>query len=64
MSKPNPLPECQTCRFFHQHNATLVIGECRRYAPKPLIGGTGTGWTDWRWPEVTEDAGCGEHEEA
>ena len=39
-------------------------GQCRRYAPKPLAGGTGTGWSDWEWPTVNDYSWCGEFRRA
>jgi len=35
-------------------------GWCRRFAPKPLGGGPGTGWNDFEWPSVREIDWCGE----
>lgn len=67
---------CKDCVYFHiERNTTNPVAidmadgsvvsafQCRRYAPKPLIGGSGTGWRDWEWPKVRPDDLCGEFKE-
>ena len=58
------LPRCKTCAHY---SADVEIegrrgkdGDCHRYAPRPLVGGSGQGWSDWEWPSVNEDDFCGE----
>ena len=37
-------------------------GHCHRYAPQPLVGGSGQGWADWEWPSVRGKIDfCGEY---
>jgi hypothetical protein len=62
---------CPECRFFdkpinevHAQPRGDRAGWCRRYAPKPLVGGSGTGWADYEWPSVYSDDWCGEWEKA
>ena len=52
---PRPAPLCRTCDYYAPDD-----GECHRYAPQPLAGGVGTGWTAWTWPEVEATSFCGE----
>ena len=59
--------ECDDCMFMERPMNTSQSqprdgkeGWCKRYAPRPLIGGTGTGWSDFEWPSVNTDDGCGE----
>ncbi len=51
---------CGNCIHFHRVSGA-ESGECHRYAPRPLAGGTGTGWTDWAWPSLATTESCGEH---
>ncbi len=56
-----PANRCVTCRFFVPKPVKDAnAGECHRYAPSPLIGGSGTGWSNWKWPEVCVVDFCGE----
>ena len=51
---------CQTCEYFFVGGSdTIPILECRRYAPR-MVCGTGTGFKDWKWPNVNHDEFCGE----
>ena len=55
--------KCAECRYFNglsDATSINVIGECHRYAPQPLVGGSGTGWAEWHWPKVTKEDFCGE----
>jgi len=45
---------CKLCRYFD-----VTSKECRRYAPRHLSG-IGTGYSNEKWPVVTEDDWCGE----
>jgi hypothetical protein len=53
---------CGSCRFS---KVSVVKGfealTCHRYAPKPLIGGVGTGESDWEWPVIGIGEFCGEY---
>lgn len=59
---------CEGCVYFERFGPTDSPpkgqrpgdGTCRRYAPRPLIGGSGTGWSDWDWPVVSITDRCGE----
>jgi len=61
--------QCKNCAFY-EHYAHANQGDktpredkhgwCHRYAPRPLEGGTGTGWSDYEWPSVEDTDGCGE----
>ena len=54
---------CKTCRWWKSKvSKGSTDGECHRYAPKPLVGGSGTDWTDWAWPKVMNFDFCGEHD--
>ena len=59
------IPKCQNCYYAV---VSIVDGHealtCHRYAPRPLSGGAGTGWSDWQWPVVGGDDFCGEHSTA
>lgn len=59
---------CKKCRFYVSHpnpDSSVQprrdgVGHCHRHAPRPLDGGSGTGWSDWEWPAVIESEFCGE----
>jgi hypothetical protein len=61
--------ECSTCKHFRYPDEDIKggdridtsVGFCHRYAPAPLSGGSGTGWTDWEWPAISPADFCGEH---
>ena len=56
---------CESCEYFIPCEVKLgrrgKDGECRRYAPRPLSGGSGEGWADWEWPTVGKLEWCGEY---
>jgi len=66
--------QCNSCEFFepwsvanHGPNTKPNSGGdgwCHRYAPKPLHGGSGIGWSDWEWPSISAQDSCGEFQEA
>jgi len=66
--EPNPGDEgrrCLECAFFEDHaesSETPRSGEgwCHRYAPKPLEGGSGSGWSGYEWPAARKVDWCGE----
>lgn len=53
---------CKTCNTFFNdvHIHELEEGECRKYAPR-VVHGSGTGWSDTRFPTVDFNDWCGEH---
>jgi len=53
---------CASCRWFMPHAVSTDKGDgtCHRYAPRPLTGGSGQGWSDWEWPKVYTGSFCGE----
>ena len=58
--------KCKACIYGIIDNVTdNYSGEvyremcCHRYAPR-MINGAGTGFTKWRWPQVSPDNYCGE----
>ena len=59
---------CGRCRFYvgatdpdpNRAPRRGGDGHCHRYAPPPLVGGSGTGWSDWEWPSVRKTDMCGE----
>lgn len=54
-------PTCETCRWWRK--ATGRRGECRRYAPRPVISDTSLGDPAFSWWAATiNDEGCGEHQ--
>jgi hypothetical protein len=60
--------ECRTCKFskidnIREEYSREVYPEmcCHRYAPR-MIHGTGTGFSPWRFPQVSPDDFCGEYE--
>lgn len=61
MSTPVRLRRCDQCAFAA---VSVVQGyealTCHRYAPQPLVGGSGTGWADYQWPVVCNGDFCGE----
>jgi len=59
-----PLIKCRDCSYSHPKDPNQMRDkplECRRYAPR-MICGTGAGWSNWEWPEVAFEEGCGEGE--
>ena len=52
---------CKKCRFWFEevnsNGQSLNLGQCRKYAPKPVVGQTNT---TVRWPITSKDQGCGE----
>ena len=55
--------ECKKCMFSRSgldRKLNQVVLTCHRYAPKPLVGGSGQGWSNWEWPQVEQDDFCGE----
>ena len=52
---------CQHCKWFYieTHEEGPADLECHRYAPR-VIHGSGTGWSDTKWPSVNHDDYCGE----
>jgi hypothetical protein len=56
--------DCQTCRFYEpQVDDDGETGQCRRYAPKPLVSRGVDGFTEQAeayWPIVLCDEWCGE----
>jgi hypothetical protein len=60
---------CRSCAYYthpgeggSEGNGNIRVenGHCHRYAPKPLGGGSGTGWSAWEWPSVRPNDFCGE----
>lgn len=53
---------CETCRFWngfeHQQNE---IGECRRYAPRPLDAQRHSSWHHPQFAHMLAGGWCGEH---
>ena len=58
---------CKNCRYFYyttkpnsnQDGLELDKSECRRYAPR-VIHGSGTGWANDLFANVSPDDWCGE----
>ena len=53
---------CETCRFCRYY-PDEESGECRRYAPRPVLGpeqGVERDSEAW-WPNVYQTDWCGEH---
>lgn len=63
MEKRFNIKTCSRCAFSA---VSVVKGHealtCHRYAPHPLVGGSGTGWSDYEWPVVATTEFCGEWE--
>lgn len=55
------MPKCHECFYFAigMNMAEKQLLECRRYAPR-VIHGSGTGWSDSKWPKVEKYDWCGE----
>jgi hypothetical protein len=55
--------KCENCIYwFDLHHPVEPVGECRRYAPKPLFSSIPDGdWTTW-WPLTYSSEWCGEFE--
>lgn len=70
---------CETCRFFVKHEPGHVYGDCHRLPPQfdftanfyedAPYGGQAKKRIDitrergGRWPNISQDAWCGEHQE-
>jgi len=54
-------PKCLDC-IYSAHSVVRGYESltCHRYAPHPLAGGSGTGWSDFDWPVVGINEFCGE----
>jgi hypothetical protein len=52
---------CKNCRFLERDDERRG-GECRRYAPRPIVSEPGHG--DALWPLVDAREWCGEFEES
>jgi len=55
---------CENCAFFERDSEeSTLMGECKRYAPKPWNGEEGV-LQDFiaKWPSVCISEWCGEHE--
>ena len=61
------MKKCKDCKWLYDVTPTnselppLPQYECRRYAPQ-ILHGSGTGWSDKKWPTVKQDDWCGEFE--
>lgn len=62
-------PTCETCRWYASNKQDAgEIGECRRYAPRPVLWHTiqledeTRGETQACWPMTMHNDFCGEHE--
>ena len=54
---------CETCRFWFGYDQEAnKIGECRRYAPRPIeTGQLHTQWHHPQFPHMRSGGWCGEH---
>lgn len=50
--------ECVSCRYFIFLNEKKEKGECRRYAPRALLGHQGN--QEFFFPRLKSTDGCGE----
>ena len=50
--------KCETCKYCIVDEHIRFV--CRRYAPR-IIHGSGTDWSDERFPVVAPDDWCGEY---
>ena len=59
--------KCENCKYFHYEElkdegfGDSKILECRRYAPREICG-TGTGYSNQKFPNIKKDDWCGEFE--
>lgn len=62
---------CDKCEFWGELSKedlpdgvyfTMATGECRKKAPR-IIHGSGTGWSNQKWPYTQYDRWCGEFKE-
>jgi hypothetical protein len=54
---------CKNCAYFakpDEYLMNLTRGECRRYAPRPLLNDSSDIDARPLWPYVLSDEGCGE----
>lgn len=55
-------PTCKTCPYwFDEARADHSAGDCRRHAPRPSPAWPNSTTDPAHWPEVYDDAWCGEH---
>lgn len=57
--------KCETCRFWRYLRETephVGIGECRRYAPRPIVVEPRNKGAYPLWPLTMFDDACGEHQ--
>ena len=55
------MDSCQYCRFWKKLSTDKKLtnyGECRRWAPRPVIASENSSWVEW--PRTRNDEGCGE----
>lgn len=48
---------CSQCLAYHPDPAPATVGECRRHAPRPMLGDV----NGLRWPVVDADDWCLQH---
>ena len=54
--------QCESCAYWKRPNEkpAAIVGECRRYAPRPSSTGSFASQSFTMWPETRDDDWCGE----
>jgi hypothetical protein len=54
--------DCSTCRFWEAVKPNNDIGNCHRYAPRPMIDPNFESDLEVYWPRTMDEDFCGEYQ--